>query len=111
MTFPPIPPMPDWFPDFVTEIAALSPAELRELNALLAEDEARAEAAKKADAPLPVKRRRRVTLAAALKQAAKTGVPVSAAVIGSDGVTLHSGKTEQATDLNPWDEVLPREPN
>jgi excisionase family DNA binding protein len=38
--------MPDWFPDFVRELVALSPAESRELDAMLAENEARAEAAK-----------------------------------------------------------------
>jgi hypothetical protein len=43
-------PMPDWFPDFVRELVAMSPAERRELNAMLAEDKARAEAAKHARA-------------------------------------------------------------
>lgn len=47
MTFPP---MPDWFPDFGRELFALSQAELRELYAMLAEDEERAETAKCAHA-------------------------------------------------------------
>jgi hypothetical protein len=63
--------MPDWFPVLAREIFALSPAEarefLRELNAKIAEDEARAEAAKqkrqKRDRP------RNPTLASVAKQA------------------------------------------
>jgi hypothetical protein len=99
--------MPVWFPEFCDKLAALESSEIAELLAELPPDDATLE---RSDRPKPTKRRK-VTLAAALKQAAKTGVPVSAAVVGTDGVTLHFGKTEQATDLNPWDEVLPREPN
>jgi hypothetical protein len=61
--------------------------------------------------PAKPRRQRKPNVGTLIKQAEKSGKPVSAAVIGSDGVTLHFGKTEQATDLNPWDEVLPREPH
>jgi hypothetical protein len=84
-------------------------------------DELESESAKFADLPeskmdnLPPdprpKRRRKPTLAQALRQAADAKVPVKSAVIGADGVTLHFGKSEQAMDLNDWDEVLPREPH
>jgi hypothetical protein len=67
---------------------------------------------REATAPKPVRRRqRKPTLANALKQAAKAGVPVKSAVVGAEGVTLQFGKSEQATDLNDWDEVLPGEPH
>jgi hypothetical protein len=57
------------------------------------------------------RRQRRPTLASALKQAGKAGVPVKAATLGSDGVKLEFGESGQATDINPWDEVLRREPH
>jgi hypothetical protein len=56
------------------------------------------------------KRQRKPSIRTLIKQAEKAGKPVSS-VTTPDGVTLHFGKTGQATDLNPWDEVLPREPN
>jgi hypothetical protein len=52
--------------------------------------------------PRRPRRPRKATLASALKQAAKANVPVSAAVIGADGVTLHFGKGESTEASNPW---------
>jgi hypothetical protein len=54
--------------------------------------------------PKPRKtRKRRMTLARALKQADKAGVAVSSAVVKTDGVVLELGET--STQPNPWDKV------
>jgi hypothetical protein len=66
---------------------------------------------KDATRPPSRKRQRKPSLAAALKQAAKAGKPVKAATLGAEGVTLQFGKSDQSTEFNPWDEVLPREPH
>jgi L-lactate utilization protein LutC len=100
------PPMPDWFPDFVRELAALSPAALGELNAMLAEDDARAEAAKCARARDSDKQKRqrkpREPLASAAKQASKAGIAVARYEVRSDGtVVVVTGKSE-ATEPDPW---------
>jgi hypothetical protein len=66
----------------------------------------RAEARKAAKPRTP----RKPSVSKLIAQAEKAGKPVSS-VTTPDGVTLHFGKTEQAISLNPWDEVLPREPH
>ena len=71
---------PDWFPDFVREMASLSPAEFRYLDAMLAQKIARAAQAHEEKQKRP---RKPPTLAGSLKQARKAGVSVSAAVLGS----------------------------
>jgi hypothetical protein len=57
------------------------------------------------DQPKPQKQprgSRKATLASALRQAAKANVPVSAAVIGADGITLRFGESEPTEAGNPW---------
>ena len=64
------------------------------------------------DAPEPnipsvAKRKRKPSLAAALRQAAATGVTVNGATIKPDGsVALTFGERDDAKNGNPWDEVL-----
>jgi hypothetical protein len=72
--------MPDWFPDFMREVAALTPAELRELDAMLAQDEARAEAAKAARAAKKQKERQ---LARVIAKAKRLGIDVTVEVNGA----------------------------
>jgi hypothetical protein len=92
-------PMPDWFPDFVREIAALSPAELRELNAMMAEDEARAEAAKRArDSEKQM--RQRIALFVAEAKRLKVGVTVES----NGGATFHTGGSASAPGDKPQTE-------
>jgi hypothetical protein len=49
-------------------------------------------------------RKRKMTLARALKQATKAGVAVSNVVVKPDGVELQLGETSN-TQPNPWDKV------
>jgi sugar/nucleoside kinase (ribokinase family) len=49
---------------------------------------------------------RKPSLAAALREAKKAGVPVAAATITGQGVALTFGEATTGTDANPWDEVL-----
>jgi hypothetical protein len=91
------PPMPPWFPDFVRELAALSPAESRELDAMLAENEARAEAAKHA-------RAQQKRLARLIAKAKKLGVDVTVEPNGA--ATFRTGSpTTTAADENPQTEL------
>jgi hypothetical protein len=91
------PPMPDCFPDFVRELAALSPAESRELDARLAENEARAEAAKHA-------RAQQKRLARLIAKAKKLGVDVTIEPNGA--ATFRTGSpTTTAADENPQTEL------
>jgi hypothetical protein len=92
-------PMPEWFPDFVRELGAMSPADrreiLRELDAKIAKDEARAEAAKQ-------KRERDKARDGAIAKAKKLGVDVTVAPNGA--ATFHTG-TASAPDDKPQTEV------
>jgi hypothetical protein len=55
------------------------------------------------DTPTPPrKRRRRFSLARAIKQAATAGMPVKAATLGAEGVTLEFGEPEPTAESNPW---------
>lgn len=59
-----------------------------------------------------VKRHRKPSLSAALKQAAKAGQAVKGAVIRADAIELQFGEPEATnTNANPWDEVLRHEPH
>jgi hypothetical protein len=101
-----IAPMPDWFPDFVRELAALSPAEVREFNAMLADDEARAEAAKYAHAhdSEKQKRPRKPSLARLVAKAKQLGVDVTVEPNGT--ATFRTGSsTATAADENPRTEL------
>ena len=89
------PPMPDWFPDFVRELAALSPAERRELDAMLAEGEARAEAAKK-------QKLQQKSLDSLVAKAKQLGVNVTVEPNGA--VTFHTGTASTSAD-KPQTEV------
>jgi hypothetical protein len=105
-------PMPDWFPDLVRELAALTPEESREVDRWLAEREREANASKSEENSSPKRRRRKASLAAALKQAAKAGKPVKGATLGVEGVKLEFGEPAEADPLaNEWDEVFRREPH
>jgi len=100
------PPMPDWFPDFVRELAALSPAELREFDAMLAENEARAEAAKAAREAKKRERQREQMLARHVAKAKQLGIDVTVEPDGA--VTFHTSSSASApgdkpqTDLAEW---------
>jgi hypothetical protein len=58
----------------------------------------------------PAKRQRKPSVGTLIKQAEKSGKPVTS-VTTPDGTVLHFGEPEQATQSNPWDEVLSREPH
>jgi hypothetical protein len=103
MTFPP---MPDWFPDFVREImtlsAALTPAEFRELDAMLAQDEARAEAAR---AARDSEKQKRQSLARFIAKAKQLSIDVTVEPNGA--VTFHTGTVstpvdKSQTELDEW---------
>jgi hypothetical protein len=98
------PQMPDWFPDFVRELAALSPAERRELDAWLAEREARAEAVRVAQEAAKQERQRRLTLARLVAKAKRLGMDVTVEPNGA--ATFRTGSsTTTAADENPQTEV------
>jgi hypothetical protein len=99
--------MPDWFPDFVRELAALSPAELRELNAMLAEDEARAEAAKARAEAAKKQKHQQKSLNSLVAKAKQLGVNVTVEPNGA--VTFHTGSSVSAppadkpqTEVDEW---------
>jgi hypothetical protein len=102
-------PMPDCFPDFVRDLVAFNavatPAEHRELNAMLAEEEAREEAAKR-DSEKP-KRQRKPSVGTLIKQAERCGRFVTS-VTTPDGTTLHFADTEHADAVREWDEAILR---
>ncbi len=54
------------------------------------------------------RRRRRTTLASALRQADRAGKPVASATITADNVTLTFGEPEATNNINEWDQVLRR---
>jgi hypothetical protein len=99
------PPMPDWFPDFCRELAALTPAESREFDRLLAQSEARDEAAKQAaahDSEQP--KLRKPTLARVARQAGKAQIAVARYEVRPDGtIVVVTGKSEsESIQSNPW---------
>ena len=59
----------------------------------------------------PARRKRKVSLANALRQAKKAGQAVAGAPVTADGVTLTFGQpgATKPTDENPWDQVLDHE--
>jgi len=59
-------------------------------------------------AKLPRRRRRRVSLVTAKRQAEKAGLTVAAATFGAEGVTLQFGDPAKQTNNNdnPWDQVF-----
>jgi hypothetical protein len=99
------PQMPDWFPDFAREIfalsAALTPAEFRELDAMLAQDEARAEAAK---AAREAKRQERQSFDRLVARAKQLGVDVTVEPNGA--ATFRTGSSASAPIDNELDEWI-----
>jgi hypothetical protein len=55
-----------------------------------------------AEAPPKRRRQRRPTLASALREAAKAGVPVRSAQVEAGKVTLTFGEVEPTDESNPW---------
>jgi len=96
------PPMPDWFPDFVRELAALSPAERRELDAMLAEGEARAEATKARAEAAKKQKLQQKSLDSLVAKAKQLGVNVTVEPNGA--VTFHTGTASTSAD-KPQTEV------
>jgi hypothetical protein len=99
------PPMPDWSPDFVRELAALSPAERRELDAWLAEGEARAEAAKARAEATKKQKRQQKSLDSHVAKAKQLGVDVTVEPNGT--ATFHTGTAGAPVDkpqaeLDKW---------
>jgi hypothetical protein len=105
-----IPPMPDWFPDFVRELAAMSATEFEAGMALLRENEARAEAAKQ-------KRERERAIARLIAKAKRLGVDVT--IDPNGAATFRTGNAStpgyaapiepEANEWNEWDEVVKRD--
>jgi hypothetical protein len=98
--------VPDWFPDFVRELAALSPAERRELDAMLAEGEARAEEAKARAEAAKKQKHQQKSLDSLVAKAKQLGVTVTVEPNGA--VTFHTGSSastpadKSQTEVDEW---------